>query len=195
MSAHPHIYMSNPRLAIRYAKSLIDLATERGQLNEVHNDMKFLQRICKSNPDFVALLKSPIIPEDKKNIIIEKVTEGRINKLTALFIKLLANKGRESVLPEIVSAYVDQYNEVKGIHRAKITTVEPMSDELKNSFIQKIKADNNIENIELETLVDEKIIGGFVLEMEGKLLDGSILRDLRDVQKQFMNNDYIHKLR
>ena len=47
----------------------------------------------------------------------------------------------------------------------------------------------------MESIVDEKLIGGFVLEMEGKLIDASILRDLNDVKKQFQNNDYIHKLR
>ena len=44
-------------------------------------------------------------------------------------------------------------------------------------------------------MLNEKLIGGFVLEMEGRLIDASILRDLNDVKKQFANNDWIHKLR
>ncbi len=187
--------MNNPRLAIRYAKSLIDLAAERDLLNEVYKDMKFLQSTCKSNPDFVALLNSPIIDEHKKNGIIESVIAGRVIALTASFIKLLAAKSRESNLPEIICAYIDQYNEIKGIHRVKLTTALTLSEELKESFINKIKISNNIFNIELETIVDEKLIGGFVLEMDGRLLDASIMRDLKDVKKQFQNNDYIHKLR
>ncbi len=187
--------MNNPRLAIRYAKSLIDLALEKDQLDEVYADMKFLQNIIKSNPDFVALLKSPVIQEDKKNKIIESVIAGRVSNLTALFIKLLGVKTRESNLPEIVTAFIEQYNKVKEIHKVKITTAAPISDEVKNSFINKIKSSNHIENIELETLVDEKLVGGFVLEMEGKMVDASIMRDLIDVKKQFQNNDYIHKLR
>ena len=187
--------MSNPRLAIRYAKSLVDLALEKDQLDEVYADMKFLQKIIKSNPDFVALLKSPVIQEDKKNKIIESVISGRVSNLTALFIKLLGVKTRESNLPEIATSFIDQYNKVKEIHKVKITTAAPISDEVKNSFINKIKSSNHIENIELETLVDEKLIGGFVLEMEGKMVDASIMRDLIDVKKQFQNNDYIHKLR
>ena len=187
--------MNNPRLAIRYAKSLIDLALEKDQLDEVFADMKFLQGITKSNPDFVALLKSPVIQEDKKNKIIESVITGRVSNLTALFIKLLGVKTRESNLPEITIAFVEQYNKVKEIHKVKITTAASISDEVKNSFINKIKSSNHIENIELETLVDEKLVGGFVLEMEGKMVDASIMRDLIDVKKQFQNNDYIHKLR
>lgn len=187
--------MNNPRLAIRYAKSLIDQALEKEQLTEVYEDMKFLQTTCENNPAFVSLLNSPVIDEHKKNSIIESVTVGRVTGLTGDFIKLLASKTRESNLPEIISSYIDQYNEIKGIHKVKLTTATTLSEELRESFISKIKVSNNISNIELQTIVDEKLIGGFVLEMDGKLLDASILRDLKDVKKQFQNNDYIHKLR
>ncbi len=90
---------------------------------------------------------------------------------------------------------MEQYNVFKGIHKAKLTTAVELTDEMKNDFINKIKSSEGIENIELETLVDEDLVGGFVLEMEGQLADASIRRDLNDVQKQFMNNDYIQKLR
>jgi F-type H+-transporting ATPase subunit delta len=187
--------MSNPRLAVRYAKSLIDLAQEKNQLDEVFNDMKFLQRICKSSREFIGLLKSPIIQEDKKNKIIGSIITGKVSTTTSLFVKLLATKKRESNLPEIIDSFIEQYNELKGIHKVRLTTAMPLSDELQNTFISKIKTANNISNIELHTVVDEKLVGGFVLEMEGKLVDASILRDLKDVKTQFQNNDYIQKLR
>lgn len=187
--------MNNPRLAIRYAKSLIDLAIEKDQLEAVYNDVNFLQRICQSNPDFVALLNSPIISEKKKNSIIEAVTAGKLSTITTTFIRLLGLKNREANLPEIVNAFVVQYNTIKKIHKVKLTTAILLSDELKSSFLKKIKSSNNIEHIELQTIVDENIIGGFIFEMEGKLVDASISRDLKDVEKQFQNNDYIHKLR
>ena len=187
--------MTNPRLAIRYAKSLLDLAQEQGKLEEVYTDIKMLDNICKSSREFANVLKSPIIKEDKKNKIIESVTEGRISLLTSSFIKLLGSKGRESNLVEIISAFIDQYNIVKGIHKVKLTTAVEVSDAVKNDFISKIKASEGIENIELEASVDDSLVGGFVLEMEGWKADASIRRDLMDVQKQFLNNDYIQKLR
>ena len=187
--------MTNPRLAIRYAKSLLDLAQEKGQLEEVFSDMKLLNNICQTNREFANVLKSPIIKEDKKNKIIESVTAGRISVLTASFIKLLGAKSRESNLPEIIPAFIEQYNVVKGIHKVKLTTAVEISEELKNNFINSIRASEGIKNIELEASVDESLVGGFVLEMEGKKADASIRRDLIDVQKQFMNNDYIQKLR
>ena len=187
--------MTNPRLAGRYAKSLIDLATELNQVDIIHADMKFLQRICKSNPDFVALLRSPIIKPGTKEKIIESITTERVTNTTSLFIKLLVRKSRENNLPEIANAFIEQFNKIRNIHQLKITTAVAISDVLKSEIVAKVKATNPLQNIEMETLVKEELIGGFVLEMDGTLVDASILRDLKDIKKQFMDNEFIHKLR
>ena len=86
--------MQNPRLATRYAKSLIGLSVEKGQLENVFADMLWLQSVCKTNKDFVTMLKSPIIKSDKKQKIIEAITDGRISEITKGFNRLLVAKGR-----------------------------------------------------------------------------------------------------
>src|SRR4051812_15755795 len=101
--------MLNPRLASRYAKSLIDLSIERGQLGAVFNDMQYLNMVTRSNRDFTAILKSPVVTPDRKQSIIDTVTEGKITELTASFIRLLIRKGREANLPEIAPAFIEQY--------------------------------------------------------------------------------------
>lgn len=187
--------MPNLRLAARYAKSLIDLSVEKGQLEKVYADMRLLQSVCKSNPDFVNVLRSPIIKADKKNSILVAVTTGRVTELTAGFIKLLVTKGRESDLPEIAGAFIDQYNSIKGIHKVKITSATPLSNEVKSSIEARINSDAGLLNIELETATDESLIGGFVLEFNNNLVDASILRDLKDIKKQFTGNLYEHNIR
>jgi F-type H+-transporting ATPase subunit delta len=187
--------MNNPRLAGRYAKSLLDLAIEQNKLDAVYADMKFLLSVTSSNPDFVTILKSPVIATDKKEKIIESITNGRVSEMTALFIRLLMRKTRESNLPEIVKAFIAQYNKLKNIHPVKITTAVPMSKELKDAIIAKIKTNPDMQNIELQELVQDELIGGFRLEMGDLLVDASISRDLHDVKKQFLSNEYIHRLR
>ncbi|NCT92872.1 MAG: ATP synthase F1 subunit delta [Chitinophagaceae bacterium] len=187
--------MQNPRLAGRYAKSLIDLAIEQGQLEAVYADMKYLQQVCKASKDFTNLLKSPVIKADQKNSIIKAVTDGKVSKLTAAFNDLLVRKGRESDLMEIAAAVVEQYNTLKGIHRVTLTTAVPVSDELKKSIEDKVKTANDFGTVELETKTDESLIGGFVLEFNNNLVDASILRDLKDIKKQFLQNLYIQQIR
>lgn len=186
--------MNNPRLAGRYAKSLLDLAIEQNELEAVYADMKLLQQINKSNTDFVALLRSPIVSSDKKDKIIDAVIGNKVSKLTMLFINLLTTKTRESNLPEIVNTFITQYNTLKNIQTVKLTTATPISEELKNSIVAKVRSSTSTA-VEIETSVKEELIGGFKLEVGGTLIDASILRDLNDVRKQFLNNEYIHSLR
>jgi len=87
--------MSNARLAGRYAKSLLDLAQEQGQLEAVYADMKQIQAICMASSEFVNMLRSPIIKADQKNSIIKEVLKNKVGALTLSFTVLLVKKGRE----------------------------------------------------------------------------------------------------
>lgn len=187
--------MHNPRLAERYAKSLVALTREIGQFEQVNQDIRLLQHICAISHEFVLMLRSPIITGDKKYSIVSKVTDNNISQTTQTFIRLLCSKHREAALPEIILAFIDQYNEIKGIHKVKLTTAVEVSEQVKQNFIKKIEETGNIRHIELETFVKPSLIGGFLLEMDGKMVDASIQRDLNEVKKQFANNDYIHRLR
>jgi F-type H+-transporting ATPase subunit delta len=187
--------MLNPRLAGRYAKSLLDLAIERNELETVYKDILFLQDAFKSSREFVSLMKSPVIDVDKKERVFEAVTRGRISELTASFHRLLIRKGREAKLPEIIHAFIDQYNKYKGIHIIKLTTAKPVSEEVKREIISKVQGQTQMKNIELKTEVKDDLIGGFVLEMGDTLVDASISYDLKAIKKQFLNNDFIYKIR
>jgi F-type H+-transporting ATPase subunit delta len=187
--------MSNVKLATRYAKSLIGLATERGELEKAFDDMEWLQSLCKGNRDFVSVLRSPIIKPDTKGKIVKAVAQNNIGLLTISFIQLLINKGRESALPDIATAFIQQYKEIKKIHTVKLTTAHPLSDDLKKAFTDHIKSTTEMQNIELETIVKEDIIGGFILQTGDKMVDASVAYDLKEIAKQFENNDFIYKVR
>lgn len=187
--------MPNPRLASRYAKSLIDLAVEKNLLEAIHGDMQYLQAVCKASKEFVNLLRSPIVKADKKDAILAAVISGKVNEFTAAFIKLLVKKGREGDLPEIAQSYVDQYNAIKGIHIVKLTTAVAVDEPVKQAIVNKLQAEAGLTNVQLNTAVNENLIGGFVLEFKDKLVDASIARDLKDIKKQFLENVYVHDIR
>jgi len=186
--------MQNPRLASRYAKSLVDLVVEKDQLEVVQQDMLFLQRLLKGNPDVNALLKSPIIKADKKQKILLAILEGKISTTTAGFINLLVAKGRESNLQEIAVAFTKQYDLLKHISKVKITTATPLDPATLGAIKEKVASEIK-DTVELEAAVNEALIGGFVLEAGDKLFDASILRDLQDIKKQFNENIYVSDIR
>lgn len=187
--------MPNPRLAGRYAKSLVDLAVEQHQLDTIYKDMQYLQFVCKNSPQFVNIMRSPVINATKKQNILNALTDGKISSLTASFNKLLIGKSREEYIPEIITAVIEQYNQIKAIHKVKLTTATEPGEELKAAIVAKIKAETSLKNIELETEVKEGLIGGFVLEFDNNLVDASIAKELRDIKKQFRQNIYVQQLR
>ena len=187
--------MQNPRLASRYSKALIDLAIEKGQLENVFADMQWLQAVCKSNRDFVNLLRSPVIKPGTKKKILEAVTAGNIGEITSGFNRLLITKNRERNLPEIITAFISSYKVHKNIQTIQLTTATPVSDSLKNAIVEQVKKSAGFQHVELEEKVDANLIGGFVLQIGDKLVDASIAYDLRAIAKQFENNDFIYKVR
>lgn len=187
--------MQNPRLAAVYAKSLADLAEEKGQFDQVYQDMEYLKALCAASRELVLLLKSPVVYGNKKQSILTAITKDNISELTAAFNTLLIKKGREGYLPEITTAFINLYNERNAIHQVKVTTAEPLSETLRQRIEDKLKKDAGFEHIKMETVVDEGIIGGFILEYNNNLVDASIIRDLNDVKRQFERNDYILNIR
>lgn len=187
--------MPSPRIAARYAQSLIDLALEQGQLEAVHADMKWLQAVCQQNRDFVNMLRSPIIKADAKQKMVAAITEKNIGTLTAAFNKLVIAKGRESILPEIATAFIDAYKQHKGIHTLFLTTAAPISDATRNALVDQVKKSAGFKEVELEERVDPALIGGFVLQVGDRLVDASIAYDLKNIAKQFESNDFIYSIK
>jgi len=78
--------MSVTRIASRYAKSLLDLATEQGKVDKVLEDMKTFNEAAAQR-DFELVLKSPIIKSDKKQAILKEIFGGQFDELTMIFPK------------------------------------------------------------------------------------------------------------
>ncbi|MBL0136796.1 MAG: ATP synthase F1 subunit delta [Chitinophagaceae bacterium] len=188
--------MTNPRVAARYAKALVDLGVEKNQLEAVYKDSQLIQSICKSNREFLTLIKSPVVKPYKKNAILSAILDGKVTVITSSFIKLLVNKGRESVLPEILTEVEAYYNRINKIFKVKFTTAVEISDAIKADIISKIKDHRAAaDSIVLDHVIDENIIGGFKLELGDLLIDGSVEKDLKDIKRQFFKNEYIFNIR
>lgn len=187
--------MQNPRLASRYAKSILDLAIEKNSLEAVLADMRTLHEVCAVSHEFVIMLQSPVIKGDKKLAVIMAVLASqKLNEITNGFIRLLVTKGREQNLSEIASAFITQYNLLRNIRTVKLTTASPVTDSMKQSIVTKVGTFMPKDTMNLETRVDESLIGGFVLEVEDQLFDASVKKKLADVRTRIIDHTYETKI-
>ena len=183
--------MRNPLLATRYAKALMGLALEQGKLEEVHTSMSAFAAMTNGNAELKNLFRSPIIKADKKiNIVNALVAKTGTDDMTRGFINLIIKKRRDVFLPEIFTAFHELYKTHKNISTVELTVAHDLSDEMKATITQQIKSQLNGQEIDLNIKVDDKLIGGFVLESNNNLFDASIARDLKDIRDQFMKNIY-----
>ena len=177
--------MSVSRITGRYAKSLLDLAQDNNNLEQIREDMAGFAKATK-NRELSLLLKSPIIHGSKKRSILSELFEGKFQKLTMAFINIVLTKGREEFLPEIADAFEEQYRELKGITTVKLTTASPLSEQALNNIKSKLESSSETSNtVEIETAVNPDLIGGFVFEFGDRLYDASVVHRLAEIKKEF----------
>jgi F-type H+-transporting ATPase subunit delta len=186
--------MRNTRVAHRYSKALIDSALETNQLEQVKAEIDAIRKI--DSRELRQVMLSPIINHEKKVEIFKEVF-SKVSPLTTSFFNLIFVKGREWVLPDILDAFEEQYKKLKGIEIIELTTAVPVSDELRNEIKQIFQ---KLERFKDKTLVvnskvDESIVGGFIAQSGDTLYDASIRYNLHLIQKQFVENLYVQKLR
>jgi F-type H+-transporting ATPase subunit delta len=180
-------------VATRYAKSLLDLAVEKGQLEQVNKDMVLVDEVCKGSHDLVLMLKSPIINTDKKQIVLKEIFGGKISDMTLQFMNLMADKKREDILEEIGAAFTSQYKVYNNVTSAVVTSAVALDADTKAKIIALVKAEAKGE-VEMTEKIDPSLIGGFILRVGDKQIDESVSRKLTDIKKTLLDKTYTHKL-
>lgn len=174
--------MKGNKIAVRYAKALLDIAQEQNKIDEVAADMTYLRKVNAENVDFQSLLKSPVVNSQKK-IEIFNLLFGSFHSISILFIELITKNRREGLLAEIATAFEDQLNDLKGIVPVKIISASKLDENLRKEIVKKIEA--NVKGTpKIEEEVNPEIIGGFIIRIDDKQFDASILRQLNNLKQR-----------
>lgn len=176
--------MALSRIAVRYAKPLLELAEEKNVLEAVKADMLNFSELCASNRDFLNMLKSPIISHYKKAAILKKIFDHKVDSLTATFFEVVAKKNREMYLPEIAKEFVLLYNEKMGYQEATVTTTVKLDAEMRKTF-EKLVSDITGKKPLLTEKQDPALLGGYLLKLGDRQIDESIMGHLNDLKLKF----------
>ncbi|GAB3563055.1 ATP synthase F1 subunit delta [Spirosoma luteolum] len=180
--------MAVATVASRYAKSLLDLAKEQNVLDAMHTDMLFFRDTLAQNRQLALILKNPIVRAEKKNAIVEQVFAKRFSPLTMAFFKIIANKNREAIIGAIADEFIAQYDRLKGVDRATIITTVPLTEEQRTIFKNMVSKAMGGKSVALDEKIDSSLIGGYVLRMGDRQVDGSIRNQLSEMKLKFLNN-------
>ena len=176
--------MSVLSISRRYAKSLFDLAQETKKMDKIVADAQLISSAMESR-DLVLLCQSPIIKADKKQAAFKAIFDGKVDELTSRFLNLITSKGRESLIPNIMTSVVDLYNESQNIVSAKLTTAVKADSKTIKAINDQIESEG--KNVDIKTEIDPDIIGGYILEIGDTVLDASVRRKISDLRKELTN--------
>lgn len=177
--------MLENKAASRYAKSLIDLSNEQNALEEIKNDMVLLDQVIDQNPELEAILKNPIVPLDKKAGILENVFGAKVNPVTKAFLNLVVKKGRSEIVFGTAKAFVQQYNVIKGIVTAEVSSATELTDANRAEIVAIVKKEVGAKEVVIKEKINDKLIGGFILKVGDKQFDASIANGLNKLKKEF----------
>jgi len=183
--------MRESRVSHRYAKSLLDLALEKGQLEQVHEDMRLTLTTVQENRELSVMLRSPVIKTDKKQDILKAIFGGKIGVIPTEFVDIITRKRREGELEAIAEAFITQYRRHKQILTAVITTASGLDDKLRAQVLEIVKQSAGGKAVELVEKTDKSLMGGFILRVGDNQVDASILRQVRNLERNFSENPYI----
>jgi F-type H+-transporting ATPase subunit delta len=173
------------KAASRYAKSLIDLSTEQNALQEMMDDMVLFEQVVDHNSELEAILKNPIVPLDKKAGILNDVFGGKVHQITKSYFKLVVNKGRAGLLFEIAKQFIAQYQFIKGIVKAEVTSATALTPANKEEIVSLVKKELGAKEVIVKEKINENLIGGFILKVGDKQFDASISGGLSKLKKEF----------
>lgn len=169
--------------ALRYADALIALAEDsRGALKGVERDMKSLGHMFKASPDLLRMVRSPVISADDKTKALMAVgkTDG-FHPLTGKFLGTVAGNLRAHELPAIVRAFGELLAKKRGAKIARVTSAVKLAPAQVKSLKDKLSKELG-GKVELETVVDPDLLGGFVVRIGSRLYDSSLRTQLDDLK-------------
>lgn len=179
--------MKEPRVAARYAKSIMLLAKEKALLEKVYADMVMLHQLIGESKDLSLMLKSPILTDEKKLEAVNAIFNGHVDELTMNFMGLVIRQNRATVLGEIAEAFVNVYKAEKGIATVHVTTAEVLSSEMKSKIAADLKSANQLKEVEVVEHLDPAIIGGAIIRMGDIQLDESVKAKINRIEREFLN--------
>ncbi len=174
--------MSSSNIAKRYARAFFDIAREDRLYEKYYNELTIFSSIVKENKDLQELLLNPIFDQAEKRAVVDSLlAKINISDVTANFLKLLVDKRRIGILPDIESCYRKFMDDALKKIRVDVKTAFPLTPEL-SQRLQKRMEEITGREVEMAVSEDTSLLGGIVVGVGDTMYDGSVKTQLYNIR-------------
>jgi F-type H+-transporting ATPase subunit delta len=170
-------------VAGRYASALFSLAQDNRQTDSVAQSLAKLDALIDASPDLERLVRSPVFSADDqlKGLNAVLAMEG-IGGVAANFVRFVTVKRRLFFIRQMIADYRKLYDASRGVTRAEVTSATALSDANLAALKDQLKAASGGRDIDLDVKVDPSIIGGLIVRLGSRMVDGSLKTKLNAIR-------------
>ena len=173
--------MIKSQVGRRYSKAIFEIAEEKNQVKEIYEMLNSAMVLYRTDKEFKNFILNPLIDNEQKKSVLNEIF-GKDNSENLNILLYILDKGRMNCIKYIVAGYLKIYYRKNRILDVKATFTKELTDEQKKKLIDKLSQKTGKE-INLEIKVDKDILGGGIIKIGDKIIDGSIRRELDNWRK------------
>ncbi|MCX8006563.1 MAG: ATP synthase F1 subunit delta [Coriobacteriia bacterium] len=174
--------MSGSQTVSTYAQALYDLAAVSDAFDAVDEGMRAVVNAVRGNVDLREALVDTTVPADKRREIMRAIFGDAVVPEVVALAALMVERGHADLLGAVSTEYARLLEERRGVVIAEVTTAVPLSEALRAKLIDKLQAATG-KAVSLREAVDPSILGGIVVKVAGRVLDGSVNSQLRELRQ------------
>ena len=182
--------MSTEIVADKYSSAMLELAQEQGNLVTTEENLLYVASVLNEQPELVGFINNPIVEADAKISLLGKVFGTAVEKTVLHFMYVMVKRGRYRYLPDTIRAFIKKSREARGILEAIVTVAEPLTDTLRDDVQAKLQAMTG-KDVIVSVRQDPRIMGGIIIQIGDKRIDGSIARRFDELKKTLVRTDSI----
>lgn len=169
-------------LAGRYVAALFDLADEQKALDQVAGDLTALRGLIDESADLRRLMGSPLYGRDQQVKAMGAVlAKAGVSDLTRKFVLVVAQNRRLFALRGMIEGFLAELARRRGEITAKVTVARPLTAEQEKRLEETLRGAVG-GKVRIDTKIDESLIGGLIVQVGSRMVDGSLKTKLQKLQ-------------
>lgn len=182
--------MSTEIVADKYSSAMLELASEQGNLVDTETDLLYVASVLEEQPELRSFLNNPVVTMDAKIALIGKIFSSAIQKTVLHFLYVMIKRGRYRFIDAAIRSFIKKSREARGIIEATVTVAAPLTDAMRGEVETKLRAITG-KDVILSVRQNPSIMGGLIIQIGDKRIDGSVARRLEELEKSLLRTDSI----
>jgi F-type H+-transporting ATPase subunit delta len=177
--------MASDLLVKSYAEALFQVARAEEMLDRVEEELTTLNKALDSNAELREFLSNPQITSDGKKSALFQIFGEKISPITLHWMNMVVDQGRQRRLPTIIEAFLTLTEDARDKVTAEVITSIPLPEDLAKRLEQALSKVTK-KRVFLKPMVDDSILGGVIVKIENKVIDGSVKHRLEEIKNEMI---------